>query len=346
MGIQDAFCPRCGKISDGICEVCRGQDIPWVRIDPRISCTYCPTCGSLKEPGTWVQYRGERQDLIDRLVHSALHFAPSVKDAAFSVSCEDRSSNRTTCTVGVTGNVHGEQKSAMLDLEVVWKGELCLRCSRQSGGYYEGVVQVRATRRPLTDREKGVAIQCAQEVENRIRDGGDTLTFISRFDEVHGGIDIIIGTQGLGRMIVQALIDRLGGTVTTHPKLVGERDGTPLYRITSSVRLPRFQKGDVVEANGRYGEVRESDGKRVNLFDLERGEAKVQVPDSSWRVVGNVHAAIHVLVAFRDRGVLGLIDPRSGITREVPQVPWIEPAPGAQVRAVADDERETLVIVG
>ncbi len=84
MGIQDAFCPRCGKLSDGVCEACRGEEVPWVRIDPRVTCTFCPTCGALKEPGVWVPYRGEREDLIDRLVRSALHFAPSVKDTAFN----------------------------------------------------------------------------------------------------------------------------------------------------------------------------------------------------------------------------------------------------------------------
>jgi len=288
----------------------------------------------------------DREDVKERLVHSAITFHPDVQHPRNSFSCRDWSSNRSTCLVRAEGVFHGHPVQESREVEIFWKGELCTRCSRMSGGYYEGVVQVRATRRPCTEREKDSAIRVAEEIESTLREGGDPLSFISRIDEVHQGIDIVVGTQAMGRMIAQGILSQLGGSLSTHPKLVGEKDGVSLYRVTYAVRLPRFQKGDVIEVGGKYQEVRESTSKLITLYDLQTGDVRVTRPLQEWRRVGNVCEAQKALVAYFEKNILGLIDSRNGVTREVPVIPWIEAAPGNTIRVVPDDERNTLVIVG
>jgi nonsense-mediated mRNA decay protein 3 len=289
---------------------------------------------------------GDRKDLVDRLVGSAITYHPEVLGARHSFTCQDWSSNRTRCQVRVEGLFRGQPVQESAEVEIQWKGELCTRCSRLSGGYYEGVVQVRARGRALSPRETDIAITVAEEIEHSLREGGDALSFISRIQEVHRGIDIVVGTQAMGRMISQAILGRLGGTLSTHPKLVGEKNGIPLYRVTYAVRLSRYQRGDVVEAEGKYREVRESSPKQVTIYELQSGEVRVIRPGDGWRKVGNVQDALNALVAYAERDVVGLIDPRSGVTREVRAVHWLEVTPGSSLRVLPDDERKTLVIVG
>jgi nonsense-mediated mRNA decay protein 3 len=330
----------------GICEICRGEAVPWVTIEPRITVAFCPSCGALREKGGWVNLPVDRKEQLDRLIASAISFHPEAQGTSSSITCRDWSANRSTCMVQAKGTVGGRPVQETREVEILWKGELCTRCSRMSGGYYEGVVQVRATGRDVSDREKEIAISAAEATEEALRVGGDALSFLSRIEEVHQGIDIVVGTQTMGRMIAREILSRLGGTLSTHPKLVGEKDGIPVYRITFSVRLSRYQKGDVVEVEGRYREVRESGTKRITLYDLQSGEVRVTRPGKGWRRVGNVLEARNALVAYREKDTLGLIDPRSGVTREVPAVRWLDIAPCTAIRVVPDDERDTLIIVG
>jgi nonsense-mediated mRNA decay protein 3 len=346
MSIRDTFCPRCGRPSEGVCETCAGLVQPWVQIEPRIIIAHCPVCGATREQGGWMILPGERQDLVDRAIRSAVIYRPEVQQAQLSFSCRDWSSNRTRCQVQVEALYRGQPVQDSREVEVLWKGELCTRCSRMSGGYYEGVVQVRATGRALSPREMDIAITAAEGIENSLREGGDPLSFISRIEEVHQGLDIVVGTQAMGRMIGQEILNRLGGSLSTHPKLVGERNGIPVYRVTYAVRLSRYQRGDVVEYGGRYREVRESSPKQVTVYDLQSGEVRTTRPDAEWRKVGNVHDAQNALVAYVERDIWGLIDPRSGVTREVRAVHWLEVKPGNTIRVLPDDERDMLVLVG
>ncbi len=346
MSIRDSFCPRCGRPSEGICEACTGIEIPWVRIDPMVRVTTCPVCGAIQERGGWVLRSGEKPELVEQAIRSAVHFRPEVREARYESACRDWSSNRTRCQVRAEGIYRGIPVQESAEIEIFWKGELCTRCSRMSGGYYEGVVQVRATGRPVSLRERDIAISVAEGIENSLREGGDPLSFISRIDEVHEGLDIVVGTQAMGRSIGQGILARLGGTLSTHPKLVGEKNGIPVYRVTYAVRLSRYQLGDVVESEGRYREIRESSPKQVTLYDLQNGEVRVERPVPSWRKVGNVQEAQNALVAYVERDTWGLIDPRSGVTREVRAVRWLEAVAGSPIRILPDDDRDTLVVVG
>ncbi len=289
---------------------------------------------------------GERKDLVDRAIRSAIHFHPEVRYSRIESSCRDWSSNRTRCKVKAGGIFRNQPIQESAEIEIFWKGELCTRCSRMSGGYYEGVVQVRATGRPVTPREMDIAISIAEGIENSLREGGDPLSFISRMEEVHEGLDIVVGTQAMGRMIGQGILSRLGGSLSTHPKLVGEKNGIPVYRVTYAVRLSRYRRGDVVERAGRYREVRESSAKQVTLYDLQSGEVKVTRPEKGWRKVGNVQDAQNALVAYVERDIWGLIDPRTGVSREVRAVRWLEAKVGETIRVLPDDEKDTLVVVG
>jgi nonsense-mediated mRNA decay protein 3 len=190
-----------------------------------------------------------------------------------------------------------------------------------------------------------VAERIAVQVEDTLQAAGERLAFISGVEEKEG-LDIIVGSHRMGQEIARQVTGALGGQCTVHPTLVGERDGRPVYRITYSIRLPRWKKGDVVWTGKEYLEVRESGGREVKTFDLANGGTKSVPPEPDWRLVSNVREAVDAVVAYTDRGVIGLLDPVTWSAVEIRALPWILPREGGMLRVLRDTVRGNLVIVG
>ena len=218
--------------------------------------------------------------------------------------------------------LYGQEVHANAVIEIVWQKEQCNRCNRISGSYYEGLVQVRAQDRKLLPHESLLAQQIATEVENGMQAGGDRLSYISEMEETREGLDITIGSQQIGLAISQAVVQRLGGRYSTHPKLIGEKAGKKLFRITYSVRLPRYIRGDVVRIGRGYGQIMQIEGQYIRYLDLANGQARSAKEDDFNILIGNVRDAADALIAYVDGDILGIIDPGSGVTRECAVGPW------------------------
>lgn len=346
MSIRESFCPLCGEPSEGdLCARCRVGRTRWMEVSPRVEAITCPTCESRRTGAIWQDTPVPREELTKELAVRAVRLAPEVRDAEFRVSLWDRSPNRTVATVRVKARLFGVPVEDEARVEVIWKGETCDRCSRISGGYFEGVVQVRASGRSLTPREQEVAARIACEVEERLQEGGSRLSFISRMTDDEG-LDIVVGQSAMGERIAQEITGALGGGYSVHPKLTGEKDGKRLYRITYSVRLPRLQKGDVIEADGEYLEVRETGRRQLKVFNLGTGAMTVFPPGSPYRVIGNVRDALPALVAFTEAGVAGILDPWTFVTREVRMPSWVKAVAGSLIRVLPDRQADRIIVVG
>ncbi|HQD26080.1 MULTISPECIES: 60S ribosomal export protein NMD3 [Methanoculleus] len=347
MTIQTSICPRCGQpTEEGLCPQCRAADVRLLTCQPRVTAVYCPVCDSQKRGKTWSDLQMPREDLIAELAVSATSIHEDAKDIRVTVRSQETGPNRTTCTVEVEATMYGVPVKETCETEIIWQKESCDRCSRISGGYYEGIVQVRATNRKINAYEREVAARIAEQVEESLQQSGDRFSFISDLQDTKDGVDITVGTQHLGLEISRMITGALGGRFTTHPKLVGEKEGRALYRITYSIRLPFYQKGDVVVARGGYFEVREIDGQRLRVFDLQNGTARTLTEDEVERLIGNVREAESALVVFTQPGAVGLMDPKTYQTKEVNAVPWTFPVEGQPIRVLRDEVEDRLVIVG
>jgi nonsense-mediated mRNA decay protein 3 len=347
MNIQKTFCPRCGApTEEGLCPRCRAADTRLLVCEPRVTAVSCPTCGSLKRGKTWSDLQVDREELVHELVLSAVTTHQDAKDIGVAIRCEETVPNRTSCTVEVDATLYTVPVHGTCQVEIVWQRETCDRCSRISGGYYEGIVQVRATGRKITGYEREVAASIANQAEETLQQAGERLSFISDLQDSRDGLDVVVGSQHLGQTIAQMVTGALGGRYTTHPKLVGERDGKALYRVTYSIRLPFYQKGDVVVVRGNYYEVRDIDVQRLRVFDLQGGTGRTLQENEIERRIGNVREAESAIVAFIHGNTIGLLDPKTYETREVNALPWLYPVEGEPIRVLRDSEQNQLVIVG
>lgn len=346
MDIRTSICPRCGAPSVGLCPRCRAAEIDWLQCDPIAYLVRCPTCGSVREEGAWIESPADRDELVRDAALRSVSFHHDVEPEEITIEEIPVSSSRSHCTVRVTARLYGVEVADSCTVDLVVKGEQCDRCSRVSGGYYEGVVQVRATGRPTTASERDTAARIATDLEESIQESGERLSFISRVDEVHDGLDVVVGSRHLGMEIAREIRQRLGGVITTHPTLVGERDGRPIYRVTFLVRLPFHRRGDVVEAGGRYLEVRDAGPDAVRVEDLADRSTRTLREEEITRTLGNVRDAVDAMVAYHDRTTMGLMDPWSYETVEVPIPPWLAVQEGGSVRVLRDERESVLVPVG
>jgi len=348
MTIQTSICPRCGQPTEGgLCPQCRAADTRLLSCESRVTAVYCPVCDSQKHGKTWSDLRMPREDLIAELAVSAMSIHEDAKNVRLMVRSEETASNRTACTLDVEATLYSVPVHETCEVEILWQKEACDRCSRISGGYYEGIVQVRATDRKINGYEREVAVSIAEQTEESLQQAGDRLSFISELEDSKDGVDITVGSQHLGQEIARMITGALGGRYTTHPKLVGEKEGKALYRVTYSIRLPYYQKGDVVVSRGDYFEVREIERQqRLRVFDLKAGVARTLTEAEVERLIGNVREAESALVVFTQPNVVGLMDPRTYRTRELDAVPWTFPVEGQPIRVLRDEEQDRLVIVG
>jgi nonsense-mediated mRNA decay protein 3 len=288
----------------------------------------------------------ERKAMACSAALSAVRFHADVRTPEVRVQITDRSSNRSSAQLAISGRLFGVLLCCNGSLEILWRPEQCNRCSRLSGGYYEGVVQVRAEGRHLSTQETDTAARIACEAERRLLEGGERLSFVSRIEEFREGLDIVVGTQHLGQLIAGEITAAFGGRSSTHPKLVGEKDGRPLYRITYSLRLPFYQRGDVVSMGRGYVEIRDVEPSHLRVFDLTSGTLRAIRKEDAGKVIGNVREAREAIVAFSDAGTVCVVEPWTHATRELLPVPWLALSTGTMVRVLRDTNRGEIVLVG
>jgi nonsense-mediated mRNA decay protein 3 len=343
--IRENICPRCGSPAPeaGLCGTCRAADLTWLSCDPRVTITLCPGCGSRREAGVWADCSAPRDEIAYDAARRAVHIAPEIRDRTVDLVIRAQSPNRSLAECRVSGLLFDQKVDGSCQMEIVWEKEQCDRCSRISGSYYEGIVQVRAAGRKPRSSEIRAASEIAREVEEASFSSGERLSFISDMEETRDGLDITVGSQRIGQEIASAIVQRLGGRYTTHPKLVGERAGKRLYRITYSVRLSAFTKGDIIFVRGRYGEVVSADGKDLRYRELPEHTLRTVSEQRVERLAGNIRDAGEYLVTFRQGDTIGLLDPATGKSMECPVPRGMPLEPGVKVRAIRDEERIILL---
>jgi nonsense-mediated mRNA decay protein 3 len=166
--------------------------------------------------------------------------------------------------------MRGKRLIDEFDVDLHIKRDVCERCSRISGGYYEGVIQIRAEGRVPEERELIAATDIANRVVERERID-DRMAFISRVERKKEGLDIYVGTTRAAKQLSRTIIEELGGSFRASPKLVGKKDGKSVYRVAFSIRLPRFKPGSIVALGGHIFELH-SIKKAAVATDLQSGD--------------------------------------------------------------------------
>ena len=320
------FCVECGAEGttyQGLCARCFMKKHPVVEPPVFLDVARCTSCGSFHLRPGWAKV--DRELALPQILREAVAPLPPYERVSFTHLAREEDANNLAVTVKALGRFEDLESVQDFRVRVRIKPVLCDSCQKQRSRYYEGILQVRGDDRELTPKEVR-AVRTFVVV--RVDRAEDAKSFVSRMEEVHGGLDFYVSTNALGKTLARELAEAFGGRVSSSPKLFGQKQGREVYRVTSLVRLGTFHVGDVVRHKGGLAEVT-AVRPFVVLRDLATGESRRFKPKDV-RSAKRVDAERFEATMERlESGPAIAVHPESGEARPV------QPAPKAQTaRAV------------
>ena len=308
-------CPRCGRecnrLFNSVCRDCFFETFKLIELPHVLHVRICSTCGAYFHRGRWENI-GNIEDVVLKAVENILFIHNEAGDVEIYLEPREITPYTYKVRAEVDAMIKEEPVHAEAETEVRIQRTACDMCSRESGGYFEAIIQIRAAGRFPTEEEKRRCMAIARETMESMRKKGDRLAFISDVLEQKEGIDFYMGSMNASRQVCRLITSELGGSFSESPTLVGMKDGKNLYRITFSLRLPEFKPGDVVRFRGKIIQIKSS-GKKVNGISLEDGSRFISTPEElkGAEKVGNMRdTVLTVLVSIEDNAIL-VLDPET-----------------------------------
>src|SRR5688572_9524136 len=266
------FCVECGAegpVYEGLCANCFRKKHPVVGAAEVLDLPRCTSCGSFRLRSGWSKV--DRDLALTQLLREAMPPLAPYERVAFTHVAREEDANNLSVTVKAVGRFQDIAPVQGFHLRVRLKPSLCDTCQKQRGRYFEGTLQVRGDNRELAARE---ARAIRTFVAARVDRSDDRDAFVSRPEEVDGGLDFHVSKNALVMRLARDLQGTFDGLVSASPKLFGQREGREIYRVTALVRLGAFRERDIVRHKGRLAEVT-SVRPLVVLCDLETGESQI-----------------------------------------------------------------------
>jgi len=276
------FCVECGKKGktyNGLCIDCYIKMHSFFIIPSQIEITFCRDCDAYKIGGEWK--KGDMQREIEEYIKNRIK-------AGLPYECEIKE-NKVTCIGKFEGRKIKEEK----EVEIKEKYKLCPKCSLRKGGYFEAILQIRGK------------IANEKEIEETImRNVEEKQSFVSKKEEVKGGIDYYIGSKKAAKKAAQEIKEITGGELKVSSSLIGIKDGKRIYRDTYSIRLPDYigrfvklkEKLYKIVGYGKKIELRSIDGEILHVYKDELKRAVwVNLEEREAMVLHESKDALHIM---------------------------------------------------
>ena len=281
-----SFCVKCGRDCEeslnGMCIDCWLDGRKLTELPHHVDLKVCTNCGEFLFGDRWV-----KKELTEAVQDAAADSLSVIRDAkVVGVSTEYECQDPYVYVVNVytecdvMGYIAQDKASTIVRI----KNNVCKRCSRQLGSYYEAILQIRTgAKGGLKPEQKEEALAFTEEYVARAVSTNKSL-FITKMELVTGGVDVYLSSISLGKNLAKEFSEVFCAETKESPKLVGQTtDGQDMYRLTYLVRLPEYHVGDVVIFENRYCKLTRVSGSGGRVLDLmnfrERSVRKSDMPD-------------------------------------------------------------------
>jgi len=313
--MNSVTCPKCGiecsKLFNFVCRDCFFETFKLIELPLILHVSICSNCGAYFHKSRWENI-GNIEYVLRSAVENVLLIHIEAKDVQVSLEPKEITPYVYTVRVEVEAVINEEFVHGVGETEVRIQRKACDMCSRESGGYFEAIIQIRAAGRFPTEEEKRRCSIISRKVIESMKKKGVRLGFISGSREKKEGLDLYMGSMNVGRQVCRLITSKLGGSFAESPTLIGMRDGKNIYRITFAIRLPEFSPGDVVMFTGKIIHIKSS-GKKVNGISLEDGSRFISTPEElkgAEKVANIEDVVLTVLVSIEKKAIL-VLDPES-----------------------------------
>jgi len=221
-------CPRCGRTDKEVpfigyfCRDCYLEDHEVVHVPKRLKILYCPRCGRIYTDH-WTEFSlNALSDWLRKKIKTDL------EGAQLSFSFPEVSEDGISFLYVARGVIEGVPVELRGEGHIRVEKQLCPRCARESGGYYEAIIQVRG----------GDFVRMADLVARAVEKEPDKFAFVSKVVERREGIDLYVGSRKAADRVAKKFEKRYGAKVVRSHTLVTEKNGKKLYRLTVALHFP------------------------------------------------------------------------------------------------------------
>jgi nonsense-mediated mRNA decay protein 3 len=267
------FCVKCGREGrtySALCAECFLQSNRFTGVPEFLDLNICAHCDDYLMGKRWKHYDDEVEAVKDYTAES-IERRPDARVSALEVEAERMDAKHYRVHVVATLLHDDLEIVEELDTTVRVHRNVCPKCNKIQGNYFESIVQIRPSGRRFSDEERETVLNRAlAHVESAAKDSRDA--FLAKVTEEHGGYDLYVSTVSLGKMLSRNLVSTYGAEYKESSSLQGQKDGHDVYRVTYLVRLPPYRVRDILLIHGRLYLVHSTGPQSAKLRDLKSNE--------------------------------------------------------------------------
>ena len=319
-GLQSMFCVECGKdetiFQNGVCLSCYLKNMQFSKGPTIMDIKFCPRCSSYKHKNTWVQE--DFDDILRQHIKDAFSISPELKNVAIQTQCKEQD-RILRCMVSITGSLEGQLITEQHPLTVRIKRSTCDVCSREAGGYYEAIIQIRAEKRTFPKDELTILRSTVESMINQLQKSGKRGLFITDFDENRQGLDFFLSEKTTAFSIAKKIQEQFGGEFKQSAATAGMKDSKQLYRMTYLVRIPAYRQGDFFSYDKSFFLIVSLHENKVRAIELSTWIEKVidgkDIQPS--KIYGGKELIREMIVVSRSKKDIQLMNPKTYSTIEI-----------------------------
>jgi len=270
------FCVECGReepiYKNGVCLQCYLKQAQFTKGPAIIDITACPRCESYKYKNTWLMEPFE--EALRRHVKDAFHVDPELHEPQIDTDCKEQD-RMYACVVRITGSVGGQTVTEEHPLTVRLRRTTCDVCSREAGGYYEAILQIRSDTRAFSKAELESLQETVEKLVGQHQGSGKRGLFITDYEVKREGLDFFLSDKNTAFAIAKKIQEQYGGEFKQSASTAGMKDSRQLFRMTYLVRVPAYRAGDFVCMNDTFYVISSVHSTRVRAVELRSWKEKI-----------------------------------------------------------------------
>jgi len=276
----------------------------------------CPRCSSYKYKNTWVQESFD--DILKRYIKEAFTVNPELKHVEIQTQCKEQE-RILACMVFISGSLEDQTITEQHPLTVRIRHNTCEICSREAGGYYEAILQIRAEQRTFTNTELKTLRSAVETMVGQFQESGKRGLFITDINEKREGLDFFLSEKGTALSIAKKIQEQFGGNFKKSASSAGMKDSRQVYRMTYLVRIPAYRKGDFFLFDNSFFSIVSLHTNKVRALELSTWTEKVidgkDIQPS--RIYGGKELIREMIVVSQSKNEIQLMNPKTYTTVEI-----------------------------
>ncbi len=269
-------------------------------------------------------------ETLKRHIKDAFTISPELKKVSIQTQCKEQD-RILQCSVSFSGMIEDIPITEQHPLTVRIRRITCDVCSRESGGYYEAILQIRAEKRTFTDEELKILRSAVESLVEQLQKSGKRGLFITDSDETRQGLDFFLSEKTTAFSIAKKIQEQFGGEFKQSASSAGMKDSKQVYRMTFLVRIPAYRKGDFFIFDGSYFLIVSLHENKVRALELSSWTEKVIEGEDikPSKIFGGSELIREMILVSQSKTEVQVMDPKTYITVEVqkPKPMTFKPSP-------------------